>query len=90
MLYERKDQEKAEKWYRKIAEMGNSTYTMVKLADIYLEKKQGSVAESWHLKAAEKNDADAMLKLGTLLKNNKKLKKAKGWIDKANKINSSK
>ena len=72
LYYEKKEINKAEKYYLMAAEKGN-VHAMFNLGYLYKnEKKEINKTEKYYLMAAEKGNVDAMFNLGNLYKNEKK------------------
>ncbi|MEA1880509.1 MAG: tetratricopeptide repeat protein, partial [Campylobacterota bacterium] len=83
VLYdEKKEYDKAEKYYLKSIESGN-TNALYNLGILYKEKKEYDKAEKYYLKAIESGEAKALNNLGNLYKEKKEYDKAEKYYLKA-------
>lgn len=79
---EQKEYEKAEIYYLKLIETGN-TNALRGLADLYLEQEEYEKAETFYLKAIESGNTDALNTLGLLYAQQRKFKTAEKYYFKA-------
>ena len=79
------DEAQSLKWYMQAAELGNSE-AMLKLGNIFHEKKLINKAKDWYEKAASAGNAEAMFKLSTIYLNGDLPKdefKSLDWLQKS-------